>query len=145
MQELWFNVNVEYGDTDEFNALPESRSKTPEQETGTGYLVPDTTGNYRLDNFELMMDLESQDAVFWSSKGSYHVEGTEGCSPSKITSAGAAPQAGADSARQTIPTRRRPPIWTRRYGTLPGGAALPQYEHGKWRTAMANGRYRLIV
>ncbi len=133
-QELWFNVNVEYGDTDEFNALPDSeKQKRLNMETGSGYLVPDITGNYRLDNFELMMDLESQDAVFWSSKGSYHVEGTEGRFPFEITPAGEASQAGADSgetdhfaapegASDLDPAVGEPYRAALRY---------PQYEHGK--------------
>ena len=133
-QELWFNVNVEYGDTDEFNALPDSeKQKRLNMETGSGYLVPDITGNYRLDNFELMMDLESQNAVFWSSKGSYHVEGTEGLFPFEITPAGEASQAGADSgetdhfaapegASDLDPAVGEPYRAALRY---------PQYEHGK--------------
>ena len=133
-QELWFNVNVEYGDTEEFNALPESeKQKRLNMETGTGYLVPDTTGNYRLDNFELMMDLESQDAVFWSSKGSYHVEGTEGLFPFEITSAGAAPQAGADSGEADHSDAPEGASDLDPAVAEPYRAALryPQYEHGK--------------
>ena len=133
-QELWFNVNVEYGNTDEFNALPDSeKQKRLNMETGSGYLVPDITGNYQLDNFELMMDLESQNAVFWSSKGSYHVEGTEGLFPFEITPAGEASQAGADSgetdhfaapegASDLDPAVGEPYRAALRY---------PQYEHGK--------------
>ena len=133
-QELWFNVNVEYGNTDEFNALPDSeKQKRLNMETGSGYLVPDITGNYRLDNFELMMDLESQNAVFWSSKGSYHVEGTEGLFPFEITPAGEASQAGADSgetdhfAAPEGDSDLDPAVGE------PYRAALryPQYEHGK--------------
>ncbi len=133
-QELWFNVNVEYGDTEEFNALPESeKQKRLNMETGTGYLVPDTTGNYRLDNFELMMDLESQDAVFWSSKGSYHVEGTEGLFPFEITSAGAASQAGADSGEADHSDAPEGASDLDPAVAEPYRAALryPQYEHGK--------------
>ena len=133
-QELWFNVNVEYGDTDEFNALPESeKQKRLNMETGTGYLVPDTTGNYRLDNFELMMDLESQDAVFWSSKGSYHVEGTEGLFPFEITSAGAASQAGVDSGEADHSDAPEGASDLDPAVAEPYRAALryPQYEHGK--------------
>ena len=133
-QELWFNVNVEYGNTDEFNALPDSeKQKRLNMETGSGYLVPDITGNYQLDNFELMMDLESQNAVFWSSKGSYHVEGTEGLFPFEITPAGEASQAGADSgetdhfAAPEGDSDLDPAVGE------PYRAALryPQYEHGK--------------
>ena len=133
-QELWFNVNVEYGDTDEFNALPESeKQKRLNMETGIGYLVPDTTGNYRLDNFELMMDLESQDAVFWSSKGSYHVEGTEGLFPFEITSAGAASQTGADSGEAEHSDAPEGASDLDPAVAEPYRAALryPQYEHGK--------------
>ena len=133
-QELWFNVNVEYGDTDEFNALPESeKQKRLNMETGTGYLVPDTTGNYRLDNFELMMDLESQDAVFWSSKGSYHVEGTEGLFPFEITSAGAASQAGVDSGEADHSDAPEGASDLDPAVAEPYRAALryPQYAHGK--------------
>ena len=127
-QELWFNVNVEYGNTDEFNALPDSeKQKRLNMETGSGYLVPDITGNYQLDNFELMMDLESQNAVFWSSKGSYHVEGTEGLFPFEITPAGADSGetdhfAASEGASDLDPAVGEPYRAALRY---------PQYEHGK--------------
>lgn len=115
-QELWFNVNVEYGDTDEFNALPDSeKQKRLNMETGSGYLVPDITGNYQLDNFELMMDLESQNAVFWSSKGSYHVEGTEGLFPLR-NNTGRGGVSGRGGLRRDRPFCRAgggPLTWTR--------------------------------
>ena len=133
-QELWFNVNVEYGDTDEFNALPYSeKQKRLNMETGSGYLVPDITGNYQLDNFELMMDLESQNAVFWSSKGSYHVEGTEGLFPFEITPAGEASQAGADSGETDHFAAPEGASDLDLVVGEPYRAALryPQYEHGK--------------
>ncbi len=85
--DMWFRVNVEYGDTDAFDALPDDMKQSRvNMETGIGYLVSDTTGEYLVDNFALVEDLEAQYAVFWSAKGSTHAEGTEGLFPFETAS-----------------------------------------------------------